>query len=185
MLTEMMELVLKAKPNPAHTGLAELERMGRLETVITQNVDGLHQAAGSLNVIELHGSNSSLSCLSCKATMAAEFLSIEDLPPVCPDCGSIMKPDVVFFGEPLPWEAYSRATEAARACDLIMVIGTSAVVYPAAEIPVTAKDSGAKLLEINVESTVLTEQLSDYLIEGPSGQVLPLVVEKLKSLMEA
>ena len=184
MLTEMMSLVIQAKPNPAHIGLADLEKMGKLEAVITQNVDGLHQAAGSRNVIEFHGSNATLSCLSCGSTVQTEGLSLDDLPPTCPQCRSIMKPDVVFFGEPIPWEAQSKAMEAARRCDLVLVIGTSAVVYPAVEIPITAKESGAKLIEINVELTPLTHQVSDYIIQGRSGEILPRLVETLKTLMD-
>lgn len=183
MLTEMMSLVIQAKPNPAHVGLADLEKIDKLQAVITQNIDGLHQAAGSRNVIEIHGSGASLSCLSCRCTISAESLSMDDLPPKCPRCRSIMKPDVVFFGEPLPWEAYTKAMEAARTCDLVLVIGTSAVVYPAADIPITAKESGAKIIEFNLGSSMLTHQVSDYLIEGRSGEVLPRVVETLKSLM--
>jgi NAD-dependent deacetylase len=184
MLREMMSLVVQAKPNPAHLGLADLEKMGRLAAVITQNVDGLHRAAGSRNVIEFHGSNATLSCLACHQTFDAETLSMKDLPPKCPHCGSIMKPDVVFFGEPIPFDAHRRAMDAARTCDLMLVIGTSALVYPAADIPLTAKGSGSKVIEINVESTPLTCQVSDYLIEGPSGEILPRVVEALKTLID-
>jgi len=94
-----------------------------------------------------------------------------------------MKPDVVFFGEPIPWDAHRKAMEAARKCDLVLVIGTSAVVYPAVDIPITAKESGAKLIEINVELTPLTHQVSDYIIQGRSGEILPRLVETLKTLM--
>lgn len=184
MLTEMISLVIQAKPNPAHVGLADLEKIDKLHAVITQNVDGLHQAAGSRNVIELHGSNATLSCLSCGCTIATDSLSMADLPPTCPQCRFIMKPDVVLFGELLPQEAHSKAMEKARTCDLVLAIGTSAVVYPAAEIPITAKESGAKLIEVNLEPTPLTDRISDYLIEGRSGEVVPQVVETLRGLME-
>jgi NAD-dependent deacetylase len=183
MLAEMVSLVMDAKPNPAHMGLAHLEKMGKLHAVVTQNVDGLHQAAGSQEVIELHGSNTSLSCLSCRCIVRADSLSMDDLPPLCPQCRSILKPDVVFFGEPLPLEAYGKAMEAARTCDVILVIGTSAVVSPAADIPLTAKESGARVIEINVESTILTLQISDCFIEGPSGRVVPQLVETLTKRM--
>ncbi len=183
LLEEMISLVSQAKPNPAHVGLAELEKMGKLQAVITQNVDSLHQAAGSRNVIEFHGSNATLSCLACGNKVPAVTLSMEDLPPTCAQCRSIMKPDVVFFGEPIPPEAYQKAVEAARTCDLILAIGTSALVYPAADIPIAAKESGARLIEINVESTALTDLVSDYMIQGQSGEILPQVVEALKRLM--
>ncbi|MBW2057184.1 MAG: NAD-dependent deacylase [Deltaproteobacteria bacterium] len=183
MLVEMIGLVTRAKPNPAHHGLASLETMGRLHAVVTQNIDGLHQAAGSRKVIEIHGSGASLSCLSCGSRIAATSFSMEKLPPRCPECRSIMKPDVVFFGEPLPLSAYEAALEAARECDLVLAIGTSAEVYPAAEIPITAKRAGAKLVEINVEPTSLTGRFSDYLIQGRSGEILPRVVELVRGLM--
>jgi len=183
MLAEMVGLVMHAEPNLAHVGLADLERLGKLHAVITQNVDGLHQAAGSRNVIEYHGSNATLSCLSCGCRIGTETLSMDDLPPTCPQCRSIMKPDVVFFGEPIPWEAHRRAVEAATTCDLVLVIGTSSLVYPAADIPIQAKESGAKVIEINPESTPLTPQVSDYILQGRSGEILPRVVETLKTLM--
>ena len=183
MLGEMTSLVVQARPNPAHMGLAELERMGKLQVVITQNVDGLHQAAGSRHVIEYHGSSATLSCLSCGCVIRSETLSMENLPPRCPKCGSVMKPDVVFFGEPIPYEAHRMAVEAARTCDLILVVGTSAAVYPAADIPMTAKASGAKVIEINLESTPLTDRVSDYTLQGRCGEILPRVVECLRMLM--
>ncbi len=183
MLKEMTSLLYQAQPNPAHYGLADLERLGKLQAIITQNVDGLHQAAGSRNVIEFHGSSATLSCLSCRRTVRSETLSLDDLPPTCPDCKSILKPDVVFFGEPIPFEAHRGAMEAARTCDLVLVVGTSVIVYPAAEIPITAKQNGAKVIEFNVEPTPLTADISDYLIEGRSGDVIPRVVEALKTIL--
>ncbi len=184
MLKEMTSLLIEAKPNPAHLGLAELEKIGKLRTIITQNVDGLHQAAGSQNVIEFHGSGATLSCLSCKSTISAKELSLDDLPPTCSQCNTLMKPDVVFFGEPIPWDAYVSAMEAARACDLVLVVGTSAVVYPAADIPITAKESGAKVIEINLEPTSLTQRISDYMIQGMCGEIVPQVVETFKKLLD-
>jgi NAD-dependent deacetylase len=180
MLQEMMELVLSAEPNPAHRALAELERMGLLRSVITQNVDGLHQRGGSKEVIEFHGSNQWLVCLGCGYRQEAASLSLEVIPPRCPQCGSILKPDVVFFGEAIPWEAQTKSFEEARTCDLVLVVGTSAVVYPAAGIPTIAKQGGAKVVEINMESTPLTGSVSDYLIQGSAGQILPKIVEEVK-----
>lgn len=182
MLKEMFSLVMKAKPNPAHLGLAELERMGLLSSVITQNVDGLHQAAGSQHVIEFHGSHRTLSCLKCSTTMDGTLLKLEDLPPRCPNCSSLLKPDVVFFGEPIPWQAQMMAIKESQSCEAILVIGTSAVVYPAASIPVTAKENGATVIEINMETTSLTHRVSDYLISGPAGEIVPAIVKKLKEI---
>jgi NAD-dependent deacetylase len=102
------------------------------------------------------------------------------IPPPCPQCNSILKPDVVFFGEPIPWEAQTRSFEEARTCDLVLVVGTSAVVYPAAGIPTSAKQSGAKVVEINMEPTPLTGLVSDYLIQGAAGTILPKIVEEVR-----
>ncbi len=180
MLKEMMELVLGAEPNPAHSALAELEQMGLLNAVITQNVDGLHQRAGSKEVIEFHGSNEWLICLGCGSRREAASLSLDNIPPRCEKCSSILKPDVVFFGEPIPWEAQTRAFEEAGVCELVLVIGTSAVVYPAAGIPMVAKKGGARVVEINREPTPLTGSVSHYLIQGPAGEILPKIVDEIK-----
>ena len=180
MIKDMMDLVLGAEPNPAHIALAELEKMGLLQAVITQNVDGLHQRGGSKEVVEFHGSNQWLVCLGCGHRQKAASLSLEDIPPRCPQCSSILKPDVVFFGEPIPWEAQNRSFEEARSCDLVLVIGTSALVYPAAGIPPLARQNGAKVVEINMETTPLTGIVSDYLIQGSSGQILPQIVEEIR-----
>jgi NAD-dependent deacetylase len=180
MIKDMMELVLGAEPNPAHIALAELEKMGLLKAVITQNVDGLHQRGGSREVIEFHGSNQWLVCLACGYRQESASFSFEDIPPRCPQCNSILKPDVVFFGEPIPWEAQNRSFEQARTSDLVLVVGTSAVVYPAAGIPTLAKQNGAKVVEINMEPTPLTGFVSDYLIQGSAGTILPQIVEEIK-----
>jgi NAD-dependent deacetylase len=180
MLKEMFALVMGAKPNPAHVGLAELERMGYLSSVITQNVDGLHQAAGSRNVIEFHGTHRTFSCLRCSSTIDGTTLKLEDLPPRCSRCSSLLKPDVVFFGEPIPWKAQVASFQESKSCDLILSIGTSAVVYPAASIPMTAKEKGAIVVEINREPTPLTDEISDYLICGSAGEIIPAIVETVK-----
>jgi len=180
MLKDMFTLVMTAKPNPAHIGLAELERMGLLSAVITQNVDGLHQAAGNTNVIEFHGSHHTLSCLKCSTTTDGTTLTIEDLPARCPRCSSLLKPDVVFFGEPIPPKAQSSSFRESMSCNAVLVIGTSAVVYPAASIPIMAKERGAKVIEINMEPTPLTGQISDYLITGSAGKIIPAIVEEIK-----
>ncbi len=182
MLKDMFALVMSAKPNPAHYGLAELERMGLLSSVITQNVDGLHQAAGSHKVVEFHGSHRTLTCLKCSTTIDGSSLKMEDLPPRCTRCSSLLKPDVVFFGEPIPWEAQSISFKESNSCSLVLVIGTSAVVYPAASIPITAKERGATVIEINMERTPLTDQISDYLLAGSAGEIVPALVEEVKRL---
>ena len=180
MLKEMFLLVMTAKPNPAHIGLAELEQMGFLSSIVTQNVDGLHQAAGSKNVIEFHGSHRTLSCLKCSTKIEGASLTLEDLPPRCSRCSSLLKPDVVFFGEPIPWEAQMMSLRESKSCSAVLVIGTSAVIYPAATIPVTAKENGAIVIEINKESTPITDEISDYLICGSAGEIIPAIVEEVK-----
>jgi NAD-dependent deacetylase len=180
MLKEVFRLISSARPNPAHYALAELESMGLLQAVITQNVDGLHQKAGSKVVIEYHGNHDWLVCLECGWRRSAQDLREEEMPPTCEVCGSILKPSVVFFGEPIPWEAQMRALEEARLCELMLVIGTSAVVYPAADLPRIAKSKGARVVEINLEPTVLTGVISDYLIEGKAGEVLPEILKEVK-----
>ena len=180
MLKEMFSLIMIAKPNPAHIGLAELERMGLLSSIITQNVDGLHQAAGSRNVIEFHGTHRTLSCLKCSTKIEGASLTLEDLPPHCSHCSSLLKPDVVFFGEPIPWEAQIRSLKETKSCSAMLVIGTSAVIYPAASIPITAKERSAIIIEINKEPTPLTNQISDYLISGSASEIIPAIVEEVK-----
>jgi NAD-dependent deacetylase len=180
MLKDMFSLIMAAKPNPAHIGLAELEGMGLLSSVITQNVDSLHQAAGNKNVIEFHGSHRTLTCLKCSTKRDGTSLTINDLPVRCPRCSSLLKPDVVFFGEPIPWEAQVMSSKESESCSAVIVIGTSAVVYPAASIPITAKERGAIVIEINMEPTPLTDQISDYLISGSAGKIIPAIVEEVK-----
>ena len=180
MLKEMFLLIMTAKPNLAHIGLAELERMGFLSSIVTQNVDGLHQAAGSKNVIEFHGSHRTLSCLKCSTKIEGASLTLEDLPARCSRCSSLLKPDVVFFGEPIPWEAQIASFKESKSCSAVLVIGTSAVVYPAATIPVTAKENGATIIEINKEPTPITDEISDYLICGSAGEIIPAIVEEVR-----
>ncbi len=183
MLKEMISL-MEAKPNPAHYALADLEKMGYIKAVITQNVDNLHQEAGSKNVIEFHGNFKRVVCLTCKKKKSAEEIDIQHLPPRC-ECGGIFKPDGILFGEPIPQDAYSKAFLLATKCDLMLVIGTSAVVYPASELPYLAKgsmtDSG-RIIEINVETTAITGIVSDYLIEGKAGELLPKIVREIESI---
>lgn len=183
MLREIIEVIEAAAPNPGHKALAELEKMGYLSSVITQNVDGLHQAAGSRRVIEFHGTNRYLVCLKCGYRGQTEDFETQKEIPHCPDCGAVLKPDVVFFGEPIPFGAMQEAFEEARQANLVLVIGTSAVVFPASNIPSMAKEHGAKVVEINLEETALTGAISDYIIKGPSGEMLPEVVSHLQKLI--
>ncbi len=178
MLREMDEILVKARPNPAHLALAELEERGHLLGIITQNVDNLHQAAGSQNVVEYHGNAHRFACLSCQNTWPREALDFSRLPLFC-RCGGLIKPDVVFFGEAIPAEAGARAEALVRACDLLLLIGTSGEVAPANILPQAAKSQGALILESNLEHTGLTSRVTDYFLPGPAGEVWPLVMKAL------
>ncbi len=180
LLSEMQKEILKAKPNPGHLSLAELERLGFLSSIITQNVDGLHHEAGNKNIIEFHGNHREAYCMKCGKRMHAREISLETLPPLC-DCGGVIRPDVVFFGEAIPYDALSRSNEEARTCDVMMVIGTSAEVQPAASLPGIARSAGATIIEINIEATSFTGHISTYFIKGKSGEVLPKIVDKIKN----
>jgi NAD-dependent deacetylase len=164
------ELISRAAPNPAHRVLAEWERIFTSFTLITQNVDELHRAAGSRNVLELHGSLWRVRCLRCEARSENREVPLPELPPRC-DCGGILRPEVVLFGEMLPPDVFAQASMAAASCDLFFVVGTSAVVYPAALLPVSAKQHGAFVIEVNPGPTPLTGNV-DATILGRAGEVL-------------
>jgi len=149
------QLIAKAEPNRAHRILAELERSRDLH-VITQNVDGLHQRAGSERVTELHGSVWTVRCLECGASYRDERVPLPDIPPRCKECGGLLRPGVVWFGEALPKDALDTAYALSASADVFLVVGTSAQVYPAAELPFVAKSRGARLIEINPEETPVT-----------------------------
>lgn len=168
------ELVAGATPNSGHYALAELERRAPHFTLITQNIDGLHAIAASKDIIELHGNIWWVKCVENQHRFDAWNEGGEH-PPRCPVCGSLLRPDVVWFGEGLPAEALRRAQEASLAADVFMTIGTSGLVHPAAMLPLFAADAGAFTIEINPVPT----ELSDYMtceIRGPSGIVLPQLV---------
>jgi NAD-dependent deacetylase len=163
----------KLSPNPGHTALAAWQQRFTDFTLVTQNVDGLHQAAGSSGVIELHGSVRRARCMSCASRFDLRAIDEAERPPVCPDCGNHLRPDVVLFGEMLPLGAFELAASKARACELCFVVGTSAVVYPAAMLPEIARSAGAYTVEINPEMTPLSD-LCDETIQGKAGDILPL-----------
>jgi NAD-dependent deacetylase len=164
----------KAKPNRAHTCLAELEKMGKLKSVITQNIDGLHQEAGSTRVIELHGTTRIVHCVDCSQEYSFDdvFVFLEkELPPLCKKCRGMLRPAVVFFGEALDPEVLQLAYDEVNSCDFLLAVGSSLVVYPAADLPVRAKQAGAKLAIINIDPTPLDE-MADFIIYGQAGRVL-------------
>ena len=166
------------QPNPGHLALAALERRFEQFTLVTQNIDSLHQRAGSRAVVELHGNIARVKC-SREETIVPEFPENES-PPRCP-CGAFLRPDVVWFGEMLPAGALARAEEAAEHCEVFLSIGTSAQVYPAAELPLRALSAGATVVEINPEQTSLTRH-AHFVLQGASGKVLPALLERLEAI---
>lgn len=162
------------KPNPAHAAIARWQDRFSDFTLVTQNIDGLHQAAGSRAVIELHGSIWRARCVRCGALTNLRELRTDNGVPACFDCGNAMRPDVVLFGEMLPAGAFEQAAAKAAVCELCFVVGTSAVVYPAAAIPEIARAAGAYVVEVNPERTPLSN-LSDEVLTGNAGEILPLL----------
>lgn len=165
-------LLTELEPNPGHLALAEWEHRFDHFTLITQNIDDLHRAAGSLNVLELHGNIWRARCLRCASTFEARESPLQENPPRCLACGGPARPDVVLFGELLPDGVFERAEAAAAQADLFLVIGTSAVVFPAAGLPITAKRRGARVIEVNPEMTDISF-VADFTVLGKAGEVLP------------
>jgi NAD-dependent deacetylase len=169
-------LVSEALPNPGHRALAELERRVPEFSLITQNVDGLHQRAGSRDVVELHGN-----ILRSRCSREGVIVEPEDrddaVPPRCPRCGALLRPDVVWFGEMLPAGALEAASEAARGCELFLSVGTSSLVYPAAALGYEALESDATLVEINAGETPLSRQ-ADHVLRGRAGELLPELLRR-------
>jgi len=182
LIKDMKGVVDQAQPNDCHKALATLEQLGKLQTVITQNIDGLHQMAGNTDVIEFHGTFAWQRCMDCDKHIETRCVEITEIPPRC-SCGGILRPNAIFFGEMIPQEALWRSRQAATDCDLMLVIGTSAVVHPAALMPVLAKESGAKVIEINPERTPLTGDISDYLITGTASEVMNRIMVVLESML--
>ncbi|MHC4598064.1 MAG: SIR2 family NAD-dependent protein deacylase [Planctomycetota bacterium] len=188
---EMGKTIAPARPNPAHLALARLEEAGRLASVITQNIDGLHRKGGSRNVIELHGEHESLHCIACGETAPfPEDLLDADATPRCPRCDHPLKPNVVLFGEGV--RGLEETAKQLTGCDLLLVLGTSAQVYPAAGIPAAVKGEGGTIFEFNLETTPLTHGeafgllwgahatgLADYFFQGPVGETLPVLVDRV------
>ncbi len=194
----------KAQPNPGHFALAEMEKMGLLKHTITQNIDGLHEKAGTQNLYEYHGSTFKFRCISCHRRYQLEEYNLEQmlannqLPPRCKSCGDPIKSDIVFFGEPIPADVAQSSEMEAEKCDLMLICGTSAVVYPFAGLPQIARfgvssqlfgflqpkqqGSDVIIIEINAEPTPLTKDgISDYLICGKTGDILPRIVNAIKN----
>ncbi len=170
----------ESKPNAAHTALVEMEKYFRRFTVVTQNVDNLHRRAGSKNIAELHGNIERNYCLGCRKRYdGADFDANGSFR--CSKCGGLIRPDIVWFGEMLPADQWDVAETAAATADVMFVVGTSAVVYPAAELPVTVRRSGGKIVEVNIEETPLTG-FADFSLQGSASNVLSEIIDKIKEL---
>jgi NAD-dependent deacetylase len=199
--------ITAVKPNSGHYALADLERAGILKCLITQNIDNLHQRAGSKKVIDYHGNISNLRCVRCNIRFPFEEYDLEGLkesgniPPRCKKCSGILKPDVVHFKEPIPIDVSEQSTEEAMVCDLMLICGTSAVVYPFANLPRVARQKSTGfggyyglyspadptpviVIEVNAEPTPLTEEgISNYLIQGKTGEILPRIMAEVEKLL--
>ena len=170
-----------AQPNKAHKVLAHLEEAGMLQAIITQNIDNLHFEAGSSNVIEFHGNSRRLVCTQCDFVTTIQDDLWKSLPPLCPECNAVLKPDFIFFGENIPSEAFSRSFILAVKSDVMLVIGSTGEIYPAASVPEHAKQSGAKIIEINPRPTNFTQQISDIYLPGQATDMMSAIEKEIFS----
>ena len=170
--------ILQAQPNPGHSAIAELEKFKEV-TVLNQNIDGLHQRSGSTRVLELHGSIIRIKCTKCdfKDNIPNSF---DSLPPKCNSCNNILRPDVVWFGEPLPQDVWNEAILEANSCDIMIIAGTSLVVSPANTLPVYAKQNNALLVEINPEETIMSSEM-DLSLKMTSAEALPKLIKEFEN----
>ncbi len=181
-LRPLVKNILQAKPNPAHLALAKLEKKGFIKTIITQNIDGLHQRAGSKKTLEIHGTLNTLSCIGCYKKYDSEsyfspYIEHGEIPH-CPACGRILKPDAILFEEQLPISVWLAAKKAAETCDLMLITGSSLAVMPVAGLPVKASQNGAKIIIINQSPTYIDEQ-ADYVIKGDVADIMPFFADQI------
>ncbi len=173
------DIINKSKPNAAHSVIAELEKYFEV-SVVTQNIDNLHRRAGSTKIFELHGNIERNYCVDCHTFFDSINIENPNFVPYCKLCGGLVRPDIVWFGEMLPQDQFSGGEKAAELSDICFVIGTSAVVYPAAYIPMSAKQAGSYLVEINIEPTELS-RYADYSVFGKAGEILPEILKEVKN----
>lgn len=182
----LAEITAAAQPNPAHLALVQLEQMGKLNAIITQNIDMLHTQAGNTTIYELHGHLREATCIHCfrvyEGQPILEKFMIDGNVPRCSECDSVLKPNVILFGEQLPIQELTKAKKAARESDLMLVVGSSLKVAPASDIPLIARRNGAKLVIINMEPTVM-DSTADLVIHGDAAQILPAILQSLETLL--
>jgi len=177
---ELAETFLNAEPNSAHRSLSKLEAEGKLIGIITQNIDNLHQAAGSTKVIELHGNYLRAHCIECNTEYVGDAVHQRvangEIPPKCEKCKGVLKAEAILFGEPLPESAMAEAVRLCRETDLMLVVGTSLTIYPAAYLPQIAKNSGAKIILINLEG-INRDEVADIVLKGRATELIPMIIE--------
>lgn len=180
MFLDLYETIQKAVPNESHQILAQMEKNGLIKAIITQNIDNLHQSAGSKNVIEIHGNLQSLHCLTCKESISREGLALnsEKSPPLC-HCGGVLKPDVILFGETISSNKFMESFYHIQKCKVLLVIGTSGLVQPINRLPASAIQRGASLIEINREPSEYTQILGSLFLQGESTEILKKIVAKI------
>jgi NAD-dependent deacetylase len=179
-MRELWETLRRAQPNAGHRALADLETAGVLDFLITQNVDDLHRQAGSRKVAEIHGNYTLVRCLECGRRSPLDSVSLVELPPRCGECGGILKSDTVSFGEPIPTDVLALCFEVTERCDCMLVAGTSATVYPAAQFPITIRERGGSLIEINPYESELTP-FCTISIRAAAGEALPLLAARVRA----
>jgi NAD-dependent deacetylase len=170
------------RPNKAHEFLAWLEKKGLLKGIITQNIDNLHQAAGSKKVIEFHGTASRMECMNCKSKFPSKDISLDELPPMCPKCFGLLKPDFVFFKEPIPADAMEESLKMCQKSDCVIVIGTTGEIMPASQLPIIAKQNNAKIIEINIEPSNYTTAITDIFLKDKATKAAEKLKKELTSL---
>jgi len=170
----------KAKPNAAHFALSEMEKLSYINSVITQNIDNLHQQAGSKKVYEFHGTSRNLICTNCNKIYSATNIDISQLPPKCERCGTVLKPNFVFFGEPIPEPARTNSFAEAEKADVFILIGTTGEIMPASIIPIEAEKNGAKIIEVNIQPSNYTSSITDIFLEGKATKIMQKLLELLK-----
>jgi NAD-dependent protein deacetylase/lipoamidase len=180
-MRELWETLQKARPNPAHAAFARLEQCGVLRCLITQNIDDLHGAAGSRALAEIHGNYRKTRCIECGRRVPADSVSLDELPPRCTVCGGILKSDTVSFGEPIPPDVLQLCAEESDRADCMIVAGTSATVYPAAQFPFSVLERGGCLVEVNLYESELT-RFAATSIRAAAGEALPLLVDRIERL---
>ncbi|HZP41554.1 MAG TPA: Sir2 family NAD-dependent protein deacetylase [Candidatus Binatia bacterium] len=180
-MRELWEALAAARPNPAHLALVALEELGVLKCTITQNVDDLHRAAGTRELLEVHGNATLIRCIACVARYPREAIDFAELPPRCPRCQGILKSDTVSFGEPIPPDVLERCFVESERADCMLVAGTSATVYPAAQFPIAIQQRGGDLVEVNTYDSEITP-LCRVALRGPAGEMLPRLVERVRAL---